>query len=514
MDWSLSDDGQSLYGLQEDGRGIAILRQSGDHGFRQLPGRRGCVNTNGSDGCQRSAALVPAQPYAGLWLFTEEHEAFLVEDDVPRIRIVAFARDRSSGALRVPVRSRCVASTPTPACRRLIGLAAYTTVFDIQQTADGRDVYVATREAIIHLRRRPDGGLQPIRGMAGCSGRSRVCRRTAIPAHTEFAQLQLSDDDRNVYATYSGHVALGGNGNVYPGAILAFSRDPRSGSLALLAGGCLSEIHLVPSCSALSVVHPDIEDLTFASARVGYAFSQNMQDGHAALVQIQRDPLTGAIAPADTPSACWGAPDDEDGVEPLEQSRRGEPCTAIAEWKDRGLSAAPLLSADGRNVYVLSESSDNFADLPTSYRYSSIIEFARDPASGRLTRLSGSRDCLGALRVTSCRRLFGEYYSNAVAEAAGGRVLVLAVSAPRRGSRPAMTLHLLARDVSTGGSLTPIRGRGGCIAATPTRACLRLRGLTAKGDLGSREPELETDASGKYLYVLRENVAVLRIRHG
>jgi hypothetical protein len=512
VNWWLSPDGRNLYGLQLDGRAVAILRVRPAGGFRQLLGRQGCLNGDGTDGCEATRVFTKAMQDAWLWLAADGSAVYLASGYTTP-RLVSFVRDRSSGALRPAARSACVSSAERVGCARVMGLSAYSSVLDVAQSENRRDVYVATDNSIVHLRRDRDGGIHRSNSRFACYTRNgRDCPSVPIPGEAGDAELLINDDGRNLYARFSGRVALSGTGMVYPGAVLEFSRDPVTGALMPLAApnACLSEIGPSPPCTASSVVHAEIDDLAFTSDVLGYEFSENLQEGLAALVQIRRDPASGALTPAPGPSTCWGKPDDPD-FEPLAQLRLGEPCTPLPEWAGQGLSDRPLITADGRNIYVLTESGDNFADLPTSYRWSNIVAFARDPSSGSLNRLTGRQGCLGAGAVASCRRLTAKYLSDVAVEAAGGRALVLAVSAPIDGLQPSLALRLLARDRSAHGLLSPIRGRHGCATPERRRSCQHIRGLAAQGPQAGYEPELETSPNGEYLYAMRENVAILHV---
>jgi hypothetical protein len=183
----------------------------------------------------------------------------------------------------------------------------------------------------------------------------------------------------------------------------------------------------------------------------------------------------------------------------------------VPEWRPDAFSTAPLITADGRNVYLLSEDGQNFADLPTRYGDSAIVAFARNPLSGRLTRLPGPRGCLGAARVRSCRRLAARFIAEDVVEAAGGRAVALATFAPTRGQNTGLTLRLLERHPALKGRLSPVPHRRGCASPAPQRACQRIRGLKPRAPESAAPLELQTSPDGRYLYALREGVAVFRV---
>jgi hypothetical protein len=96
-------------------------------------------------------------------------------------------------------------------------------------------------------------------------------------------------------------------------------------------------------------------------------------------------------------------------------------------------------------------------------------------------------------------------------EAAGGRAVALALSAPRGGGSPRVTLRLLARERSSRGRLSPIHGRNGCATPSRDRLCRRIRGLPSNGPDASLPPTLQTSPGGTYLYALQDGVAIFHV---
>jgi hypothetical protein len=481
--WTVSADGLNLYGVADDGGSLISLRRERRGGFRQLSGGQGCLSADELPDCLRTPFLTTGT-YVRLVLSSDGGAGYLLDDtfDHP-LRVISLLRDPATGALRVAERQPCVSSADAAGCTPVAGLATNATLFDAVESTDTHDLYVSTSESIVHLRRDADGGLQHASGQADCFARAGGgCRPVpAIPSNTDDAQLVLSADGRNLYASFSGHEATGGNGNIELGAILEFSRAADSGALVPLGrpDACVSSFVVAKGCTAWSVLHVVIDDLALASNSLGYAASLDLQEGRESLAALRRDVSTGILVPVAGPGACWGRPDDPDELG-KPSTRRGEPCRSVREWRAGALAGPPLITNDGRNVYVLTEAWDNFADLPTRYGDSALVDFARDPQTGRLARLSGARGCLGADQVHSCSRLAPRFIVEQAVEAAGGRAVALVLSGPPGGGIPRVTLRLLARERSSRGRLSPIHGPDGCATPTRARACGRIRGLPSK----------------------------------
>ena len=109
--------------------------------------------------------------------------------------------------------------------------------------------------------------------------------------------------------------------------------------------------------------------------------------------------------------------------------------------------------------------------------------------------------------MPSCAQLTASFVPDDAIEVAGGRAVVLATSGPQRG----VSLRVLRRGASDG-ALAPVRGRGGCLAPSPRPDCTRIRGLKYSGTGAGSAPTLTLSRDGRYLYAVREAVAVFRVR--
>jgi 6-phosphogluconolactonase (cycloisomerase 2 family) len=265
---------------------------------------------------------------------------------------------------------------------------------------DGRNFYVGSlgNGGVISFARDTAGGrLTPVQGGAACIGFQLGCERSAHPMPHALA---ITHDGRFLYA--------GGAGA--EDGLLAFTRDAATG--ALTPAGCLRgyrDACAYPGGSgdggirALEVSPDDRFLMSATGTGVGV---------------VNRDPATGALS--QTPGNCVIGEDrynsydepskgcrvDERIGQPVEMdlSPDGATLYVAAEEGERGSGGLLVfardaatgqitlsqrvgegfyevqVSPDGRSVYAVTEEFDVHA-------------FARDPATGALTRIAGKRGC-------------------------------------------------------------------------------------------------------------------------
>ena len=514
--WALSPDAANLYGLSN--HGLVVLRRSArDGGFRELRGSRGCLRATRVRGCGRVRVL-RGIAFGTLLAAPDGRSVHVLAEARDRARIVSFRRDAATGRLHYPRRGGCVASRATAGCAKVAPLRD--TIDVATSSPDSRDLYAVTASAIVQLRRDAGGGLQPVAGPAGClSPRRPSCRRTSrFPSSSDGTDVQASADGRNIYVTHFGHV-FGGDGTTYPGAITTFAREPLTGVLTQLPppAGCLTVLFELPrGCRARSVLNPLFVPPVFIGDEQSYATTFDPVGPSTSIVALARDPGTGALAPVGT-GACVGRSWEFDVGEPTDAAfTLGGPCIPARELDVP--SAAPLVTADGQNVYLSSISTTNFDDFPTDWSYSAVVGLVRNAATGHLSALPAPRGCLGARRVRGCRPLERRFYPNALVEIPETRTVVLSSTSPLRGKDHRFTLRALRRARS-GGALTRVGGSDGCVASAPRRGCRLVRGLIRPLPpdyirFVDTTPDLAFSPDGRFMYAMADGVAVFRIRLG
>jgi 6-phosphogluconolactonase (cycloisomerase 2 family) len=192
----LSPDRRFVYVAAEDGDSLAIFARSGGGGLTQLPGRAGCLQHLGKDGCAQLATL------------RSPHHIVITRDGrfvyAASGRIGALAvlrRDRRTGRLSgVPGRRGCVQSPPHPPCAAARALRG---AHSLALSGGDRLLYAVGRDdhAIAVLARDPrTGALAQLPGRRGCIGRTAVS--SCAPAHglRGVHSVAASPDGRDVYA--------------------------------------------------------------------------------------------------------------------------------------------------------------------------------------------------------------------------------------------------------------------------------------------------------------------------
>jgi DNA-binding beta-propeller fold protein YncE len=135
----LSPDGRFVYVAADDSNGVAVLARSAATGtLRQLPGRAGCVQEGGHDGCTAGRALRDAHSLA---LTPDGRILYVVGNGSDAIAV--FAVDQRTGVLhQLQGRRGCVG--PPARCTPTPGLDG---VHQVAVSPNGRDVYAASEVA-------------------------------------------------------------------------------------------------------------------------------------------------------------------------------------------------------------------------------------------------------------------------------------------------------------------------------------------------------------------------------
>jgi DNA-binding beta-propeller fold protein YncE len=242
--------------------------------------------------------------------------------------VVTLQRDPVSGGLR-PLTGRrgCVQSLPrsVSTCPALAGLEGASA---ITISRDGRFVYVASQVsgAVRGFRRnRVTGVLAPLYGTGGCisSGNTPAgdvsCAAT-VPQLGGARSIALSPDGRELYVAAFD-----------PGAVVALTRDPASGRLAVRPPECLQAEPDARCPVGLTFVRGATALVVVPHGRAVYVSAE----GGNSLVELLRDPTDGALTPL---SASPTAGDPLSGPVALALSPGGQSIYLVSPL-DNGVTA-------------------------------------------------------------------------------------------------------------------------------------------------------------------------------
>jgi DNA-binding beta-propeller fold protein YncE len=291
--------------------------------------------------------------------------------------------------------------------------------FGVVATADGRNAYIASSDAVaVFERDSATGTLIQKQGVAGCvsqDGTGGLCRVAA--ALDSAIAVAASRDGKNVYVA-----------SPESDAVAVFDRDPATGTLTPKPGtaGCVSEDGSGGGCqdgTALDFtsdvpVSPDGTSVYVAGR------------GSAAVAVFDGDPVSGALTQKPGTAGC------------ISETGSGGACqdgTALD-----GV-AAVVVSPDGTNVYTVSASAD------------AVAVFDRDPATGALAQKPGTAGCIsetgsgGACQDGTA--LTGPFFMTVTGD---GRSIYVT-------SSMSDAVAVFDRDPTTG-ALTQKPGTAGCIS--------------------------------------------------
>ena len=360
----VSRDGRFVY--LSFATGIATFGRGADGSLRQLDGPHGCVSFPPREGCAALEYAPRSGYFADLALSPDGRSLHVLVEHQDGSAVWNFARDRTTGAIRqLGGRSGCIA----PAEQGIV--SASRSRFDrapSRWAPEGRTLYLGGRGMLLALRRdQPTGRLRAQSGRGTCVRRvvRPACSRVSGPFH--LAELVVSPDRRNLYATSTGDCT-----EEYepcaPGALHVLTRDPVTGDLRPRPGrrGCIRESQ-AGRCSRGRALFWPIGAALTPDGRHLYATADGLavfaRDRHGNLAQLPGG--RGCLA-------------------------RTAGCTRL-----RGLAYPNRLasSPDGRTVYA----GAGFGDAALGV-------FDRNPVTGVLRQLGSGHGCLSAQQRAGCRR--------------------------------------------------------------------------------------------------------------
>lgn len=425
----------------------------------QLPGARGCINQDGSDGCADGDLLSGAFSVA---VSGDGRHAYVALIDARGV--AALARDRSTGALtQLPAPTGCTTQTGTGGlCATGRGLHA---PLALAVTPDGRHVYVVSQQRdpvtlssiALFARDTTTGALTQLPGTQGClSEDAALTECTPAIGIRNAASVAVSRDGRNVYVASE------------TDAVAVFARDVATGALTQLPEpqGCVSQSGSGGHCTQGKALDGASAVVTSKDGRFVYVASEKSR----AVAVFARDRSSGALQQLPGEDGC--AADDPS----LEQ------CTSAVGL---GSPSAIALSPDGKGIYVTSEATHQLAVL------------ARNAGRGTLRGVHCIRDD-GSIVCEPAVALRQPY---SVAVSRDGRQVYVA-------SKDSAALAVFSRDRRTG-SLRQLATPEGCVSDDGSGGlCLDGRALYVP-----RSVTVSRD--GRHVYVAAqgsEGVAVLRRR--
>ena len=188
---AISSDGRFLYGAsqEEAAAGVTIFKRNRQKGtLRQLKGKRGCTDPDGSHGCAKGREMDDS---SSVHLSPDQRFLYVSNyNSAPTAGIAVFRRNKRNGTLhQLSGKDGCVTQDGTTEttgtahpCRAGAGLDE---VFEVG-TAGNRFVYAPNRtdDLVAVLKRNKRGGLVQLAGKAGCisdtgdsSAGSDTCRK-------------------------------------------------------------------------------------------------------------------------------------------------------------------------------------------------------------------------------------------------------------------------------------------------------------------------------------------------
>jgi len=395
----------------------------------QLQGKRGCIVDRSSKPgtCAVGRGLKGAGPFMG-------SEAVAVSPDGRNVYVAAFdsdaiatfSRNPKSGALTQPKGTAgCISAKGSAGCAKV---AAFDGPNSVAVSPDGRNVYATARDSstLLSFARNPKtGALRPIPGATCMTG-------IALPACPPATALigpdvvAVSPDGRNVYV-----------GAFFGSAVLAFSRDPASGTLTQLAGtaGCIAAA--TAGC-ATGVGLSSIEGLAVSPDGTGVYAAAAASN---ALTELARDPSTGALTQLPAPNSCIADP----------------PLTGCTEGRELGGPNAVAIAPGGESVYV------------TSFLSNSVTAFDRTAGTGVLALKEATNACLIFLRSAGCSFGRAMLAPEGLDVSPDGRSVYVA-------SIETGALDVLSRNGK--GAVRQLPGAAGCLARKQVQGCTPARALS------------------------------------
>ena len=223
----VSPDGRNVYASGLHSHSIAAFARSPAGTLKQLPGAGGCLAADGANGCTAAPGLYGASDIA---ITRDGRSVYAAALDSQAV--TSFTRDPATGRLtQLAGTAACihqrsddpdggqdpgddVGGIPLESCGNANGLTGPNAV---EVSPDGTSVYVLSDSSLAVFRRAANGALSQ-QGCLSAEEAGDAC--TEVPELVGALALAIAPDGRTLYVA-----------SYYPGAILPFRRDPRTGAL-------------------------------------------------------------------------------------------------------------------------------------------------------------------------------------------------------------------------------------------------------------------------------------------
>jgi hypothetical protein len=332
--------------------------------------------------------------------------------------LAAAAALAVTGALTQPGGAAgCISETGAGPCADGHGLPGANTVV---VSADGKNVYAASTNAVVRLKRNTaNGAITQPAGAAGCISDTGAGPCANGHALSGLFGLAMSLDGKSLYAVSQND------------AVVRLKRNTTTGALTQPAGtaGCISETGAGPCADGHALSGANSVTVSLDGKSV-YATSQG------GVVRLKRDTSTGAISQPAGAAGCIS----ETGAGPC---ANGHALTSGAD--------AVRVSPNGNSVYV------------ASFPNNAVIGFKRDTATGAISEPAGAAACISETGAGPCANGHALTGAVAVVLSPNGKNVYVAANTGNAVVR-------LKRDTVTG-ALTELAGAAACVSETGAGPC-------------------------------------------
>jgi DNA-binding beta-propeller fold protein YncE len=251
---AVAPDGKFVY--VSGGGGLTVFSRARSNGaLRQLSGSQGCLLAASSDpSCAHRAAI---EDWTGPIAISPNGRMLLALEEVnnpkhfdPANALLVFRRNASNGALQqMPGRDGCVVAEghALNGCALGPGLEGAHTQFSLVVSPDGRNAYVGGVITIAAFSIDAGSGIRQAECLSLAGSGSASC--AGLKGSAPLISLATAPNNRTLYFTYE----FGTNGG--SGRLFALERNPQTGDLREVTGGCWGAQQVGHGCGGVRGFH-------------------------------------------------------------------------------------------------------------------------------------------------------------------------------------------------------------------------------------------------------------------